>query len=100
MSNEKPNVPKTTTAPSLKMKRVSKVPLNETPEQKFMRLGNARVNRVLKSIEQVGRLCKASQYRHDKRTARAMNIKETLLKAIESAIPATSTVEATGFKIE
>lgn len=40
--------------------RVSKVPADETKEQKFVRLATARVNKVRKSLDQIGLLGGAS----------------------------------------
>lgn len=36
--------------------RVSRVPENETKQQKFMRLATARVNKVRKALDQIGLL--------------------------------------------
>jgi hypothetical protein len=36
--------------------RVSKVPENETKQQKFVRLATARVNKVRKALDQIGLL--------------------------------------------
>lgn len=58
----------------------------ETPEEKFVRLATARVNKVLKQIEGVGKL-NAPAYKHDKRAERFGQIKRTLLDAVERAIP-------------
>lgn len=40
--------------------RVSKVPKDETKEQKFVRLATARVNKVRKALDQIGLLGGAS----------------------------------------
>lgn len=40
--------------------RVSRVPENETKEQKFVRLATARVNKVRKALDQIGLLGGAS----------------------------------------
>jgi hypothetical protein len=40
--------------------RVSKVPADETKEQKFVRLATARVNKVRKALDQIGLLGGAS----------------------------------------
>jgi ABC-type oligopeptide transport system substrate-binding subunit len=40
--------------------RVSRVPENETKEQKFIRLATARVNKVRKALDQIGLLGGAS----------------------------------------
>lgn len=40
--------------------RVSKVPPDETKEQKFVRLATARVNKVRKALDQIGLLGGAS----------------------------------------
>ena len=58
----------------------------ETAEEKFVRLATARVNKVLKGIEGIGKL-KASSYKHDKRPERFVQIRKTLIEAVEKAIP-------------
>lgn len=40
--------------------RVSKVDPNETKDQKFIRLANRRVNKVIKALDQIGLLGSAS----------------------------------------
>ena len=42
--------------PTERKKRVSKVPENETKQQKFIRLATARVNKVRKALDQIGLL--------------------------------------------
>jgi len=77
--------------------------VTETAEEKFVRLATARVNRVLKGIEGIGKL-KAPSYKHDKRPERFVQIKKTLIEAVEKAIPEeTPGKEAapeSGFKLE
>jgi hypothetical protein len=58
----------------------------ETPEEKFMRLANVRVQKALKAIEQLGNL-KTSAYKHDKRVERFAQIKKALIEAVNEAIP-------------
>ena len=58
----------------------------ETPEEKFMRLANQRVQKALKAIEQLGNL-KTSAYKHDKRVERFAQIKKALIDAVNEAIP-------------
>jgi hypothetical protein len=58
----------------------------ETPEEKFLRLANVRVQKALKAIEQLGNL-KTSAYKHDKRVERFTQIKKALIDAVNEAIP-------------
>ena len=58
----------------------------ETPEDKFLRLANARMNKVLKSMEVLGNL-KAPSYKHDKRIERMLAMRKALLEAVNDAIP-------------
>jgi hypothetical protein len=75
----------------------------ETAEEKFVRLATARVNKVLKMLDGIGKL-KAPSYKHDKRAERFAQIKKTLIEAVEKAIPEeTPGKEAapeSGFKLE
>jgi len=58
----------------------------ETPEDRFLRLANARMNKVLKSMEVLGNL-KAPSYKHDKRIERMLAMRKALLDAVNDAIP-------------
>ena len=74
---------------------------SETPEEKFLRLANARMNKVLKGIEHIGNL-KAASYKHDKRTERMLTMKKALLDAVNNAIPdgETEKKDDGSFKLE
>lgn len=104
MSNENPKtdgVKNVKTAPKIPpMKRTKTVDPNETSEAKFIRLGQARMTKCLKTITQIARLGKASQYNHEKRNLRMVAIKKALIEAVNVAIPDITGVKENGFKIE
>lgn len=59
--------------------RVSKVPKDETKEQKFVRLATSRVNKVRKALDQIGLLGGASYSSTDQQREKiAEAIKECL----------------------
>jgi len=62
------------------------MPSGETPEEKFLRLANARMNKVIKGIENIGNL-RSPPYKHDKRAERMATMKKALFDAVNNAIP-------------
>jgi len=81
---------KNTTSPAVKeMER----------ENNFMRLCDARVNRLLKQIEIVGNL-NGPAYRHAKQSNRMQQVALVLVKKIEGEILPKKDTASTAFKIE
>lgn len=60
--------------------RVSRVPENETKEQRFIRLATARVNKVRKALDQIGLLGAASYMSTE---AQRDKISEALRESVE-----------------
>lgn len=60
--------------------RVSKVPADETKEQKFVRLATARVNKVRKALDQIGLLGGASYFSTEEQRKK---IVEALTESLE-----------------
>ncbi len=60
------------------------IPANETPEQRFVRVANERVNRLLTGLKQLGTLGNPSQYKS--KTEQRSQIGDALKASLERAM--------------
>lgn len=70
--------------------RVSRVPENETKQQKFVRLATARVNKVRKALDQIGLLGGAS---YDSTDEQRLKIAEAIQECVDFNVNRLSKVK-------
>lgn len=70
--------------------RVSRVPENETKQQKFIRLATARVNKVRKALDQIGLLGGAS---YDSTEEQRTKIAEAIQECVDFNVNRLSKVK-------